>query len=389
MRRSGHALWGGDRTPEGEADLPWLGRLLAPAEWLFRWGAAARNAWHDRRRPEPAPMPVVSVGNLVVGGAGKTPVVRWLGEWLRDAGAQAAVIARGYGDEVQLHRRWAGEPSVFAGADRRALVVAAHEDGHRIALLDDGFQHRRVARDLDVVLVAAEDPARVRLLPRGPYREPLGSVRRATHVLVTRRTAAPAEAAAWRERLARVAPGVPAAEIRMEMGPWTDLAGDRAAAPSGDVLAVCSVARPGAFAAGLRDLLGAGAGIELAWFPDHHDFSERDVRMIRERRAGRTVVCTEKDAVKLARWSGALPGARAVGFRVADPVPEALAAALARACEDDARRPSRRPGRPAGAAPRRIGACEDGARRPSRQLPLRRRADRDGGRTAAAGGRPR
>lgn len=334
-RRWGHALWGGDRTSAGDADLRWLGTLLAPAERLFRWGAAARNAWYDRRRSGLAPVPVVSVGNLVVGGAGKTPVVRWLGQWLRDAGAKAAVVARGHGDELEFHRRWAGEPAVFAGSDRRASVAAAHASGYRIALLDDGFQHRRVARTLDVVLVAAEDPARVRLLPRGPYREPLSSLRRATHVLLTRRTAAPAEAAAWRERLARVAPRVPAAEIRMEMGPWTDLAGEAASAPAGDVLAVCSIARPGAFAAGLRDLLGPGAGVELAWFPDHHDFSEQDLSMIRARHAGRTVVCTEKDAVKLRRWPGALPGARAVGFHVAGPVPETLAAALARACDDD------------------------------------------------------
>ena len=319
------------------ADLRWLGRLLAPAEWPFRWGAAARNAWHDRRRPWPAPLPVVSVGNLVVGGAGKTPVVRWLGAWLKDAGAKTAVVARGYGDELALHRRWVGASAVFAGANRRASVEAAHASGYRIALLDDGFQHRKVARVLDVVLVAAEDPPRVRMLPRGPYREPLRAVRRATHVLVTRRTAAAADAAAWRKRLARVAPHVAVAEIRMKMGPWTDLAGRRADPPAGDVLAVCSVARPGAFADGLRNLLGAGAGVELAWFPDHHQFSERDMGMIRARSAGRTVVCTEKDAVKLRRWPGALPGARAVGFHVADPVPETLAAALARARQEGAR----------------------------------------------------
>lgn len=274
-------------------------------------------------------MPVVSVGNLVVGGAGKTPVVRWLREWLSGTGVRAAVVSRGYDDEAALHRRWAGGPAaVFAGRDRQAAIAAAHAQGYQIALLDDGFQHRRAARTLDVVVVAAEDPMRVRMLPRGPYREPLRSVRRATHVLVTRRTADAAAARSWRNLLAKVAPDVPAADVRMEMGQWTDLAGRPRGAPGGDVIAVCSVARPGAFEAGLRALLPR-ARVELAAFPDHHHFTDRDVAQLRMRRDGRALVCTEKDAVKLARWEDGLPEVHAVGLRVAGPLPQALADALA------------------------------------------------------------
>lgn len=317
--------WGGDRGAPGRR---WAGPALAPAELAFRWGVAARNAWYDRRRGVAAPIPVVSVGNLVAGGAGKTPVVRWLGDWLAAAGVRAAVVCRGYDDEVALHRRWSGAEAVFAGRDRAAAVAEAHARGHGIALLDDGFQHRRLARALDVALVAAEDPMRARMLPRGPYREPLRSVRRATHVLVTRRTAGAGAAQAWRELLARAAPEVPSAEVGMEMGAWTDLAGAPAGPPAGDVLAVCSIARPGAFATGLRTLLG-GARVELAAFPDHHDFTARDVAALRVRCAGRPIACTEKDAVKLARWQADIPGARAVGIRVAGPLPEALAGALA------------------------------------------------------------
>ncbi len=352
------SAWGGDRA--SRPAKRWLGPLLAPAECAFRCGVGARNAWYDRRRPPAAPMPVVSVGNLVAGGAGKTPVVRWIGDWLARAGVRAAVISRGYADEAALHRRWSGRDAVFAGRDRRAAVSAAHARGHRIALLDDGFQHRRLARALDVVLVAAEDPLRVRMLPRGPYREPLRSLRRATHVLVTRRTAGAGAARAWRELLARVAPGIPSADVRMEMGPWTDLAGRPADPPSGEVMAVCSVARPGAFAAGLQALLG-GARLELAAFPDHHDFTADDVAALRARRAGRAFVCTEKDAVKLAGWQAEFPGARAVGLRVAGPLPAALAGALRQVAgerwSESAPRSSREP--PAGASERAAGAaCE-------------------------------
>ena len=323
-------VWGGDRAVR--ATSRWLGPLLAPAECAFRWGVSARNAWYDRRRLPASPMPVVSVGNLVAGGAGKTPVVRWLRDWLVEAGVHAAVVSRGYDDEVALHRRWSGSDAVFAGRDRRAEIAAAHARGHQIALLDDGFQHRRAARVLDVVLVAAEDPMHVRMLPRGPYREPLRSVRRATHVLVTRRTAGVGAARSWRDLLALVAPDVPSADVRMKMGSWTDLAGRPAGAPAGDVIAVCSVARPRAFEAGLRALLG-GVRVELAAFPDHHHFTARDVAGLRSRRGGRVVVCTEKDAVKLARWQADLPDARAVGLRVAGPMPRALADALARAAK--------------------------------------------------------
>lgn len=302
---------------------------LAPAEAAFRLAVAVRNAWHDRRRPEPAPLPVVSVGNLTVGGTGKTPVVRWLRDWLAGRGARVAVVSRGYGgDETALYRRWFGPDAVFAGPNRATGVRSARAAGHRLAILDDGFQHRRLARDLDVLLVAAEDPVPVRLLPRGPYREPLSSAQRAGHVLLTRRVAPVAAARAWRKALARAAPHVPVAEVQMEMGGWTDLAGDPVAAPTDDVLAVCAVGRPRAFASGLRRLL-PDSTVELAAFRDHHAYRPRDVTALLSRRAGRAIVCTAKDAVKLARFPQIFPHCTVAGLRVAGrpsgPLREALA----------------------------------------------------------------
>lgn len=306
-------LWAGD---EPRLATRLLASALAPAEAAFRAAVAVRRRWYDRKRPPATSIPVVSVGNLTVGGTGKTPVLRWLGDWLRARGVRAAVVVRGYGrDEVALYRRWFGDEAVFVGTDRRTGVRAAGRAGYRLALLDDGFQHRRLARTLDILLVAAEDPWRVRMLPRGRYREPLGAVGRATHVLLTRRIAEMAAVQAWRERLARVAPGVPVMQLEMTMGDWRDLAGSPANAPPEDVLAICSIARPRAFADGLGRLL-PGARIELAAYPDHHEYTVEDVAALLGRRDGRTIVCTDKDAVKLVRHRELADHAVAVGLRV-------------------------------------------------------------------------
>ena len=319
--------WAGDRRGPGAA---LLGAGLLPAEAVFRTAVAARSAWCERARLPAPPIPVVSVGNLTVGGTGKTPVVRWLGNWFHERGVRAAVVVRGYGgDEVGLYRRWFGPEAVFVGADRREGVRAAGACGCDVALLDDGFQHRRVGRTLDMLLVAAEDPLRVRLLPRGPYREPLAAARRATHVLVTHRTASRVVVAAWRERLARLAPDACVLEVEMRMGGWSDLAGCPAGPPCGDVLAVCAVARPGAFASGVAELL-PGANVELVAFPDHHDYTRRDVAELLARHGRRTIVCTAKDAVRLAAHPELSDHCVVVGFRVSGEPGAPLLGALER-----------------------------------------------------------
>ena len=320
------SLWR-DPNPTGADRM--LAGLLASAEPSFRAVVAARNRWYDHRSPRQGPIPVVSVGNLTVGGTGKTPVIRWLWDWLAGIGKRAAVVTRGYGgDEVALYRRWCGRGAVFAGPDRVAGVRSAWNAGHDLALLDDGFQHRRAARALDILLVAAEDPWDVRLLPRGPYREPLTSARRATHILVTRRGPERTAADAWIARLARLAPEVSSSTLEMRMGGWHDLAGSPAEPPAGDVLAVCSIARPEAFAAGLSELL-PGSAVDLAAFPDHHRFGVRDIAQLSRRCNGRTVVCTAKDAQKLAALPGLARRCVAVGFSVVDEPREPLPSMLA------------------------------------------------------------
>lgn len=316
------AWTGGEGVPER------LFRLLAlPPSFLFWTGVRIRNALYDRevlavRRSD---VPVVSVGNLVVGGTGKTPISAWIVTELLGAGRHPALIARGYGeDELELHRRWNPQSSVIADPDRVRGVARAVREGADCVVLDDGFQHRRLARDLDIVLVAAEHPFPPRMLPRGPAREPVSALSRADLVVVTRRTASAATAesvaAALRARVRR--PRV--STVDLAPGGWMDLDLEAAPGPESEVLAVTAVADPMTF----RDTVGhvLGGAPEMLAFPDHHDFDAADCDRIVRAAGPRALVTTEKDAVKLAAFRNALPEVRVLPLTV-DPTSarEALA----------------------------------------------------------------
>ena len=296
-----------------------VARVLAtPAEILFRIGVAARNRAYDaglfRVHHVPAAA-VVSVGNLVVGGTGKTPVSAWLARELAGAGRATAIVTRGYGrDEIELHRRWNPSVPVYAGRDRVRAALDAIRGDREVLVLDDGFQHRRLARDLDVVLLAAEQPLPGRLLPAGPYREAPEALRRAQVALVTYRVAPEPEAARMASRLAADFPGLQVGILRLAAAGWADLEGGSVAAPSGSLTAVTSVARPGDFQRLVTDMTGTRP-VCLA-FPDHHEFSSEDVDHIRRAAGEGTVVTTEKDAVKLKRFVDALPPVRVLALRV-------------------------------------------------------------------------
>jgi tetraacyldisaccharide 4'-kinase len=318
--------WGGELGGAGRA----LSVAALPLELLFRGAVAARTAAYavDALRSEHAPLPVVSVGNLTVGGTGKTPLSAWVVRVLREGGRRPALALRGYGrDEAMLHERWNPTALVHVGPDRFRSARAAAATGADVLVLDDGFQHLRIARDLDLVLVAAEQRFPGRLLPRGPYREPPGALARADRVIVTRRVATPAAAARVEAAVRAAAPDVPVARAHLAPLGWQDLTGGPADAPRGDVLAVAGVAGPEAFAA----LVGARTrgAVELLAFPDHHEYGPGDVEKIRRAAAGRPVVATEKDAVKLARHAGSLPDVRVLALAVEVEVGEdALRAAV-------------------------------------------------------------
>ena len=292
-------VWGASTRTAAVAGL-----ALAPLEMAFAAAVAARSRRYDTGRApvRSAGVPVVSVGNLAVGGSGKTPMAAWLAAWFLRRGVTPGIVTNGYGlDEVLLHRRWNPDAPVAADRHRARAAATVVERGAQVVVLDDGFQHRALARDLELVLVAAEHPTPVRLLPRGPYREPEKALSRADGVIVTRRIASFREARSRAQALA-AAHGRRFVLVRLEASRWTDLTGARAHAPEGPVLVLSGIARPWEFH-GLIEREFPGMEMESMVFSDHHRYSAADIAAVARRARGRPVVTTAKDAVKLQQLS--------------------------------------------------------------------------------------
>ena len=282
---------------------------LLPFAAMFRAATTLRGAAYDSGAfgAKTLSLPAVSVGNLTVGGTGKTPVSNWIAAQLVERGAHPAILLRGYGsDEPAVHARLLPSAIVIADADRARGADAACARGADCAVLDDAFQHRRVARLADIVLVSADAWSAARWpLPAGPWREPLRALRRARVVAITRKVAGDSRVADVERAILRAAPASRIAVIALSpdsLVRWSD----RAAASLGTlrdrrILAISAIGDPRAF----EDALAAvGGGIERARFPDHHVFSDSDVREMVVRSGHSDVtVCTLKDAVKIgARW---------------------------------------------------------------------------------------
>ncbi|MCZ8131368.1 MAG: tetraacyldisaccharide 4'-kinase [Steroidobacteraceae bacterium] len=297
LQRGLEELWYGRASAAGRA----VGAvLLAPPSWLFGAVAAARRTaysrgWFAARR---VPRPVVVVGNLTVGGSGKTPLTVWLVEWLQARGLRAGVVSRGYGgeadaprrvtvdtpaheagDEPLLIARRTGAP-VYVGRDRVACaeLLAPEVD---VVVADDGLQHYRLARDLEIVVVDGRRRfGNGRLLPAGPLREPPARLRSAGIVVANGGTPAPGELAMTL---------VPGDVVALADGTRGSLTAFAAASPG--VHAVAGIGDPPRFFATLR---GAGLAIEEHAFPDHATFTAGDLQF----GDARPVLMTEKDAVK-------------------------------------------------------------------------------------------
>lgn len=261
---------------------------------------AYRRGWLATRR---LPLPAVAVGNLTVGGTGKTPVAAWIAARFAAQGIRPGVLLRGHGrDEHLVHQRLVPGAVVVPNPDRIAGGRQAQAAGAAILVLDDAFQRLDVACDLNVALLAAEQAAAsLWPLPAGPWREGLAALRRASFIVITRRRASDNEAAEVARRVARRWGGIPVAVARLRLGhlegmitgrpaPLATLAGRR-------VVAAAGVADPGSFAAQLD---AHGADVELWGYPDHHAYAPRDVaRLVGATGEVEHVVVTEKDAVKL------------------------------------------------------------------------------------------
>jgi tetraacyldisaccharide 4'-kinase len=276
--------------------------LAAPAAGAYQLALGVRNTLYDNKLLpiKAVGVPVISVGSLVVGGAGKTPVAGWLAGELLRRGRRPGLLHGGYAkDEPELHRRWHPEVRVYARKDRILSARQAIAEGADVLLLDDGFQHRRLYRNLDIVLIGAESWSQPRrLLPRGPYREPVSALRRAQIVLITRKTAtreAAQETAARVRELCKDAALVAVASIRPSV--WS-VREKESAAPA-EAVVVAGIAQPELFAANVEE---QGVRVfDRIWFPDHHEYDARDAERIFRAAGQLPIVTTAKDAVKLDR----------------------------------------------------------------------------------------
>jgi tetraacyldisaccharide 4'-kinase len=274
----------------------------------------ARNAAYALGwcRIERATVPVISVGNLTVGGTGKTPCVEYVADFYRAREWRVAILSRGYGsaggasDEALVLEENLPDVPHLQGPDRVALARAAVEElESEVLVLDDGFQHRRLARNLDIVLIDASDPwGEGYLLPRGLLREPPSSLRRAHAIVLTRTDqVAPDVLAGLHAHIARLTPNAP--RIESVHRPEQLVNGDRsaplAALRDRPVVAFCGIGNPEAFRRTLTDL---GAHLtDFRVFPDHHPYLRADVETLAAW-AGHLppdglVVTTQKDLVKL------------------------------------------------------------------------------------------
>lgn len=301
------SIWYGDAVSSRVARA-----ALAPATALYRLAIGRVNARYDAAPPAPGPIPSISIGNVTVGGTGKTPVSAWFAARLRAAGATPAIVLRGYGDdEVHVHRLLNPDVPVIVEPDRVAAVRTAARGGADVAILDDAFQHRRAARVADVVLISADRwTGAARLLPSGPFREPLESLRRATVVMVTVK-AAGADQVAAAVRAVRAVTAAPVVTVDLAPADFVAVATEEHRAPAAwggrRVLAVSGIGDPAAFHAQLGRL---GLLTTPMVFGDHHRYDAPTVAQIAAAAAGQEgVVCTLKDAVKLGpQWpSSAVP----------------------------------------------------------------------------------
>ncbi len=263
---------------------------------------------------------VISVGNLTTGGTGKTPMVLWIAERLLAEGKPCGILTRGYrggarsgaplSDEVRLlQSRLGGRVPIGAGADRFAQGRELAKRGIRWFILDDGFQHLQIARDVDIVLIDATNPfGGGHLLPAGHLREPRSALARAAIIVITRSNHAPAAEAAIRRYS-----HAPIFYARTRLDAIRSISDGESGAglpPSQlpKLFAFCAIGNPAAFLADLREWGLAIVGHRF--FPDHHRYTQEECEEVERgaRAAGASgVICTEKDVQNLRGISHGLP----------------------------------------------------------------------------------
>ncbi len=287
---------------------------LRAAEVPYTWAVRYRNHRFDRGHSSThrVAVPVVSVGNLTLGGTGKTPMVAWLAKWCSQRSLQVAIVSRGYGaargepnDESRELASQLNEVLHIQNPDRVAGARLAIQQGAQVILLDDGFQHRRLDRDLDIVLLDALQPTGFgHVFPRGCLREPFHGIRRASIVVLTRSAMmAEEDRHRLRQRIRTEAPQALWLEANHTPIGLIDGLGrleSLSRLEQEPVIAFCGIGNPGGFRQTLADC--GCVPREFLEFPDHHRYTRRDEEKIRqacEKHHSTLIVCTHKDLVKV------------------------------------------------------------------------------------------
>ncbi|MDH4351548.1 MAG: tetraacyldisaccharide 4'-kinase [Gemmatimonadota bacterium] len=289
--------------------------LLAPVASAYHGAMRLRARGYATGRwvQRPLPLPSIGVGNLQVGGAGKTPLASWVATWLADRGSRPGILLRGYGgDEAPLHRAAVPTAVVVEDPDRQRGARAAQAAGAAVLVLDDNAQHLAVIPDRQLLLLGVEVLQGPRaLLPAGPWRQPWDTGT-ADVVVLTRRMASDEAVADARTLVARAYPGTGIAVARLQIVGWRHLRDGSSvsatALADAALFVLCGVADPRPFAAHARRL---GTVRAFRYFRDHAPYPTTRIRSI-ARAAESTgvdyVVTTAKDAVKLrAAWPADAP----------------------------------------------------------------------------------
>ncbi len=290
----------------------WLASQPYGAVVRFRNWMYDRGWWSAGR----ASLPVISVGNLTAGGTGKSPACVYLARWFRSHGVRVAILSRGYGaladgvnDEAKEMESMLPDVPQLQSPDRLAMARLAHEElDMQLLLLDDAFQHRKIKRDLDIVLIDATEPFGYgHLLPRGLLREPIGSIRRADIVLATRADQVDAQRLAdIRTLIQRYNPRAAWIEAEHAGIEWVNSDGETcglASFQNTPALAISGIGNPKGFETSLQRV--GVEWLEHRIFADHHPYSQEDLRNLEvwiESAPLRpeVIVCTGKDLAKLA-----------------------------------------------------------------------------------------
>ncbi len=295
--------------------------LFYPVTAVFNLGRILWEAYWRRKEPVRADSFVISVGNIAVGGTGKTTLTAYLARKFQEAGKKVAVVAKGYkrksstpvtitGDAAYFWEKVGDEPAmlsrtlpgikIYVDKNKTSGVIRAETDGHEVIIVDDGFQHRGLHRDLDIVCLSSDRPfGNGLLLPAGILREPVDALKRAGAIVWF-------DSAYDKNSWDNIVPVYHARKVTAAVktldGACVDLKGRR-------VLAFCGIGNPDSFHGSLE---ATGCQIvDFVKFRDHHRYDRLDLEHIVSRARGNDIhytITTQKDLVKVERlWTGALP----------------------------------------------------------------------------------